>query len=133
MYIYISGIIGVIYTILATIRVCNASQTHNQIYFENMTWNVLVTGVAIFVFFQYRKKECNMKFVRMISRTTLFVYMLHPLLIDRLDRININVVMGNSWWTTPALTVSIYIACTGIALIVNGIKDFVALRITKKC
>ncbi len=115
--IYILGFAGATYTILKTIIDTQNSGTFIDTYFLPFTWNVLFMAVAIFVLFQYEIKIKN-TFISKIAKSTLFVYMLHPFFIEKLNLMGIIIIKGNPWWTVPVMSMGIFIVSVLIALVV---------------
>ncbi len=114
--IYILGIAAAAYTVLKTIIDTRVSGTFISSHFSPLTWNALFMAVAIFVLFQYEIKIHN-TFISKIAKTTLFVYMLHPFFIEKLNLMGIIITKGNPWWTVPVMSIGIFIVSVIIALI----------------
>lgn len=132
--IYILGIIGTIYTIAATIYESQITGSYIEKHFGSYSWNVLLMAVSMFVFFQYNVKKENPHKKRLLelAKTTLIVYMLHPFFIEKLNKIGINVIKHNPWWTVPAISIFIYIVSTLIALAINHVLKFFSVKLHKK-
>ncbi len=125
--IYIFGILGLLFTILASLF----SSIHNNelitFFYENMTINVAAMSVAVFVFF---KNHFNLndltskrnKRLQLLSRCSLGVYLTHVFIIDALNIFfNINSLSFNPILSIPLLSVSVLIISYCISIILYKI------------
>lgn len=121
--LYIAGVLGAAYTVLKTIHDTRCTETYVDKHFSPFSWNVFLMAVALFIFFQYKSESQNKVFTQ-LAGTSLFVYMLHPFFIEKLNKIGIKVISGNPWWTVPLLSILIFGTCMVIALVLLRIKNY---------
>ena len=124
--IYIMGIIGGIFTIIASALLSNIDGVANALFYNNLTINVTLMSVAVFVFFKKHvtiKKPTKKKKERLelISRCSLGVYLVHMIVLD-----SFNLVIGfNSLSFNPIISVPI------LALATLGISYLIAIVLYK--
>lgn len=86
--LYAAGVLSCLLTILLTRWHSGVLQATSSVFTSNASLSVLVTAAALFVFFQNLRLNPGVKARRALlaaSKCTLGVYLIHPLVLERLD------------------------------------------------
>lgn len=128
--IYILGIIGFISTFILTNIMSIRTNLPNESYFNNLTINVALMSIAIFVWFKYNYKKLDILsgIIPSISRKCLGVYLIHVLVIDRLFyMLGLNTMVFNTAISVPIISISTMLLSLVLIklynLIIDKIKD----------
>ena len=110
--IYVAGITGALFTIIATTLSSYFKGELITIFYENLTINVAAMSVAVFVFFKNHLNHTisskRYKILQLFSRCSLGVYLIHVPILETLDSIfKINSLSFNPLFSIPALTILI--------------------------
>lgn len=111
LYICGAGAIG--FTIVMTLYDCGSTQTYDSHWFSPSNANVLIFSIAVFVFFKYvtiHQKLADSKLIAAMARSTFFVYMIHPFLLEKLGLLGIMVVSYPVHLSIPIMTVGVFAA-----------------------
>lgn len=111
--IYFLGILGALITITGTSIIHHITNSYNLILYGNLTLNVLLTSVSIFVFFKDKIKnntfnEKKNKIIEKISRYSLGVYLIHPMIIFILSKIGISTLKFNPIVSVIGISILVY-------------------------
>ena len=98
------------------------------VYVDKLLENFVITTfvAAIALFLAFVKMPCNFsertgKTIAVVSRCTLFIYLAHPFVQDRLDWLGVNAVTFNPWICVPTVAVLIFVICLIPALVLTKI------------
>ena len=131
--IYILGILGLLFTILFTALISLRKGTPIADYYENMTVNVLLSSVAVFVFSKLHlnkpfKNEKKQQMVLFLSNCSFGAYLIHLLIIYMLDYFwHFNSLSFNPVVAVPVISVIVFIVSIAISALLNKIpiaKDY---------
>lgn len=87
---------------------------------------VFLEAVLLFLFFRglepyFKNKEKLSRVICLLSANTMGVYLLHPFILERLDRWQINSLTWNTWISVPLITLITFIICMGISVLIKKI------------
>ncbi|MDO4741758.1 MAG: acyltransferase family protein [Candidatus Saccharibacteria bacterium] len=124
--IYLLGALGIVVTIILSALASYYKNAPTAVFYENMSINVLLPSIAIFVF---TKKHLNnqlspkkQKLLLTLSKCTLGVYLVHLLILFMLDYfLNFNTASFNPLLAIPTLGLSVIVISLIITLILNQI------------
>lgn len=122
--IYVLGVGGLAVTVFASAWMAKR-QGSTELFSDELTVNVLMMTVAIFVFAKQHtnkplKSEKAMRVLSYISKCTFGVYLVHPLLIDCLKRfVGITNLSFNPIISIPILALIVFIGSMGISAVLN--------------
>ena len=107
-----------------TIWSSRTSGVYDNKLLDSYPLTTLVAAVALFL--AYLKMPCNFtqrteKTVRVISRCTLFIYLIHPFVLGRLNWLGINAEIFNPWLSVPVVAVIAFVLCLIPALVLTRI------------
>lgn len=111
--LYIAGAGSIVFTVVRSLIDCRATQSYDDRWFSPSSINILLFSVAAFVFYKYRKiPRCfvDSTWVPVMARTTFFVYMVHPFILEKLGLLGINVIAYPVILSIPIMTVGIFAA-----------------------
>ena len=105
---YILGCISLVVTIYGTYIQVIDNITSSFYFYSNLSPNIIIMSSAIFIFFktintQLGKQVQNI--VITISKTTMGIYLIHPLVLDVLSILKINALTINPIISIPAVSV----------------------------
>lgn len=127
-WIYVVGALSFFTTVALTLEASRKSLMPSGNYYNNFTVNVMFEALAVYVWFKNREFKEN-AVVTSLSKLTLGVYLLHPIILQQLDvRMGVNTL---SW--QPAVSVmvlSLGICAVAFVIVkvmslVPVLKDFV--------
>lgn len=91
LVIYLLGIAGTAFTIIATLLISQKTGMLNEAFYGNMSLGVSLEAVAVFVFFKYNVRgkvsEKTEKILARASKCTFGVYLVHLLFIDTFSKV----------------------------------------------
>ena len=122
--IYILGIFGFVLTTGLTLAATLMTQKGCVQYYENMTVNVLLEAVAVFVWFKHRNydnEKMNCLFQK-LSKYSFGTYLVHVLVIQQLDlKVGLNTLSFNPVFSVICISMMVAIISFGIAALLNQI------------
>lgn len=125
--LYILGLLGVIFTIGATIGLSNWLNLPMTCFLSNLTLNTFIVSVAVFTFFkQHLNKPVNSQktqnLIMFISKCTFGVYLIHPFFIEALNKFaNINTLSFNPILSIPVISLVVFLASLMVSVLFNKI------------
>ena len=100
----------------------------NDVYETRLLDNYPITTfiAAVALFLAFLKMPCNFsqrasKIISVVSRCTLFIYLIHPFVLDRMEWLGINAVTFNPWICTPLIAMFVFVICLIPALVLTKI------------
>ncbi len=133
VWLYVLGIAGALFTILFSLFVSLRQGKPVSDYYDNLTVNVLLMSVAVFVFaklhlnkpFKNKKKE---KMLLFLSNCSFGAYLIHLLILYMLDHfLNFNSLSLNPVLSVPLIAIIIFAISLTISAVLNKIplvKDY---------
>ncbi len=122
--IYILGLLGFAFTIVADLLVALKTQECCNHYYESFNVNVLFEALAVFTLFKYAKFE-NVKmnrFFRALAKYSFGAYLIHVLILNLLNNLfGINTLSFNPILSVPALSILAFVVSMGISAAINQI------------
>lgn len=125
--IYLSGLLGIVLTIVLTSVFSVAMQSPKTTFFANPTINILMVSVAVFVFAKTHLNkpllsERKQNFLLFFSKCSFGIYLIHPFFIETLDHLlHITPRSFNPVLSVPALTLLVFISAFLVSAILNKI------------
>lgn len=119
--LYASGMGGVIYIIVMTLVNCRKSGVCTEAFFYVENIGVILYSVAVFVLFSNMTVSGKNSRYSRLAGYTLFIYLFHPFVIEKLNLLGINVIMASSIVTVPAFSICIWIVSACAAGLINKI------------
>lgn len=125
-YIYMAGVLGVLFTIFATSFMSSRMNELIVDFYDNMSINVLLMSVAVFIFGREHmngvlKNKTSQNFVMLLSKCSFGMYLFHMFSIDILR----HVFHFNSLSLTPLLSIP-------IIFIITFVSSFIVSMILNK-
>ena len=123
--IYFLGVLGFIATAYYTYR--DSVSTGNLVlYYNNLSINVFLEAVAVFTFAKYNinvafKRESVNKLVRLISKYSFGVYLIHIIILDILRKDGFWSLTLNPVISVPIVSLSILMISLIISAVINNI------------
>lgn len=115
-----SSMIATVYTVWSS----RSSRIYDASLLDVYPTTSFIASIALFVAFQkmhFVFSENAGKVIAVISRCTLFIYLFHPFVLDRLQRVGIDGVMFNPWVCIPVVSLIIFVICLLPALVLTRI------------
>lgn len=122
----ILGIISIIITIFLNLFKARELSKPTTTFFNNLYANVAMYSMAIFILV---KKICEKikfnkvvsNYIKTIGNLVFGVYLIHMLLKDILNCLNVNSLMTNTYIAIPITTITIFLSSLGIVYIISKI------------
>lgn len=116
----LSVAVATAYTVWST----RMSGVYEERLLENHSITTFVATIALFLAFL--KMPCNFsertgKIIAVVSRCTLFIYLAHPFVLDRIEWVGISASAFNPWLCIPAVAFLIFVVCLIPALVLTRI------------
>lgn len=122
--IYILGILGFAFTVMADLAVALKTQAYCSHYYSAFTLNVLFEAVAVFTWFKYRKynhQRLNAA-AQKLSRYSFGAYLVHALIIEQLNfRLGINTLSFHPVLSVLFIAAITFISSFAISALLNHI------------
>lgn len=123
LFIYVLGLSGFLFTILATLF-ASYQKAKPVTYYDNFTVNVLLQSIAVFTAFRYmdfKNDKANMIAAHM-AKCSFGAYLVHALIMETLSSVfHINTMTFNPGLSVPLLGCIIFAASYAISFILNRI------------
>ena len=124
--IYILGVLGAIFTIVATMFLSRYQGTANALFYNNLTVNVLAMSVAVFVFFkQHLNKKMSSKMekkITFLSECCLGMYLVHLLVMFILENVvHFSTANFNPVFSIPVVGIVVTVISFVVAVILKKI------------
>lgn len=124
--VYILGLFGFLFTILADLVVALKTQAPSQNYYGNFCVNIVFEAVAVFVLFKsinfnHEKFNC---FIKLMSKWSFGAYLIHALFIEKLNsafHINTLSLPMPSYFSVFVIAIIVFILSFGVSAILNSI------------
>ena len=120
LLIYLLGLLGTAFITVMTILVSKSANEPILAYYDNFTVGVLLQSLAVFVFVKYDlpKPLKLSSLVFEISKCSFGAYLVHCLIIDRLDKwLSVNTLSFNPLVSVPLLSLLVF----AVSLIISAI------------
>lgn len=131
--IYITGLLGFAFTILADLTVAIKTQTPTKNYYGNFNINILLEAVSVFVLFKnisFDNEGFN-KFIKLLSKWSFGAYLVHVLIIEKLNSVfNVNTLSlpMPSYFAVVVIAIIVFILSFGISAMLNyipGVRKYI--------
>jgi len=114
VFIYILGILGLIVTIAATQMVSVRLGKADGRFYDNLKPNVVVTAIALFVFFQQRVShfsfsEKSRSRIASLSDSSFGIYLEHDFLLLLLSKLGITTMLFSPVLSVPLLSLLVFL------------------------
>lgn len=102
---------------IATVYTVWSSRTRGEYEIRllaNYPITTFAASVAMFLAFQkmnFHFSERAGAVIQAVSRCTLFIYLFHPFVLDRLRQVGVDAVMFNPWGCIPVVSAVIFVIC----------------------
>lgn len=123
---YILGIIGFISTVILSMGISYFLNEPNGTFYGNMTINVMLESIAVFVFCKIRitniiKKEQMIKIVQKLSKLSFGVYLIHAFFLELLLKLGIDTLSFNPVLSVPCIALLVFLLSLSVSAILNKI------------
>lgn len=110
--IYITGVFGALFTIIATTLSSLIKGELVTFFYDNLTINVAMISISVFIFFKkhfdHRPTPQKNKPLQLLSRCSLGVYLTHVIILETMDSVfSFNSLSFNPVLSVPALSILI--------------------------
>ena len=126
-FIYISGVLGFIATVVCSAGVSMLLGEPREEFYTCNSINVSLTGVALFTYGKYHMNNINMndkakKVVRILSKYSFGAYLVHVMVIETLAAtVGLEIVYTNPVWAVPVVSVIVAVLAFVLSAIINRI------------
>lgn len=132
--VYLLGICGLMVTIFASVLFPISDKRAAAVFHDNMTVNVMLVSVSIFVFAQNNLNLTNVspkvkEAVKKLSEYSFGAYLVHAMVITRLNHIlGLNTLSFNPLISVPVIGVIVFVISFAISGVIHQIpvlKDYI--------
>lgn len=122
MIIYILGVLGFLFTIIATWRISIVEGNAKSMFYEYLTPNVMIMSFSVFVFFKefisnINIKENWIKIIMLLSKLSFFIYLIHDAVMTLILKTRLEVLLDTPFIGIPILSLVIYIISLILSLL----------------
>ena len=124
MIIYVAGILGFIFTVVADAGLSVKTQVANSNYYGNFEVNVLLEVISIHTLFKYHsfQNEKINQFVVVLSKFGFGAYLIHTFIIESMAAIlHFDTLSMNAWISVPLISIIVFIVSMSISAVLNHI------------
>ncbi len=122
---YATGILGILFTIIATTLSSLSKGDLVTFFYDNLTVNVAMTSIAVFIYFKKHfgnNPPSHKKHLLLLSRCSLGVYLVHVIILETMDSVfNINSLSFDPVVSVPILSLLILLLSYAISIILYKI------------
>lgn len=122
--IYVAGILGFIFTVVADAGLSIKAQVANSNYYGNFEVNVLLEVIAVHTFFKYHtfQNEKVNQFVVVLSKFGFGAYLIHTFIIESMAAIlHFDTLSMNAWISVPLISIIVFGVSMGVSAVLNHI------------
>ena len=122
--IYVAGILGFIFTVVADAGMSIKTQVANSNYYGNFEVNVLLEVIAVHTFFKYHtfQNEKVNQFVVVLSKFGFGAYLIHTFIIESMAAIlHFDTLSMNAWISVPLISIIVFGVSMGVSAVLNHI------------
>ena len=122
--IYVAGILGFIFTVVADAGLSIKTQVANSNYYGNFEVNVLLEVIAVHTLFKYHtfQNEKVNQFVVVLSKFGFGAYLIHTFIIESMAAIlRFDTLSMNAWISVPLISIIVFGVSMGISAVLNHI------------
>ena len=122
--IYVAGILGFIFTVVADAGLSIKTQVANSNYYGNFEVNVLLEVIAVHTLFKYHtfQNEKVNQFVVVLSKFGFGAYLIHTFIIESMAAIlHFDTLSMNAWISVPLISIIVFGVSMGISAVLNHI------------
>lgn len=122
--IYVAGILGFIFTVVADAGLSIKTQVANSNYYGNFEVNVLLEVIAVHTLFKYHtfQNEKVNRFVVVLSKFGFGAYLIHTFIIESMAAIlHFDTLSMNAWISVPLISIIVFGVSMGISAVLNHI------------
>lgn len=122
--IYVAGILGFIFTVVADAGMSIKTQVANSNYYGNFEVNVLLEVIAVHTLFKYHTfhNEKVNQFVVVLSKFGFGAYLIHTFIIESMAAIlHFDTLSMNAWISVPLISIIVFGVSMGISAVLNHI------------
>lgn len=122
--IYVAGILGFIFTVVADAGLSIKTQVANSNYYGNFEVNVLLEVIAVHTFFKYhtfQNEKVNQLMV-VLSKFGFGAYLIHTFIIESMAAIlHFDTLSMNAWISVPLISIIVFGVSMGVSAVLNHI------------
>ncbi|WP_314850264.1 acyltransferase family protein [uncultured Solobacterium sp.] len=122
--IYVAGILGFIFTVVADAGLSIKTQVANSNYYGNFEVNVLLEVIAVHTFFKYHtfQNEKMNQLVVVLSKFGFGAYLIHTFIIESMAAIlHFDTLSMNAWISVPLISIIVFGVSMGVSAVLNHI------------
>lgn len=122
--IYVAGILGFIFTVVADAGLSIKTQVANSNYYGNFEVNVLLEVIAVHTFFKYHtfQNEKVNQLVVVLSKFGFGAYLIHTFIIESMAAIlHFDTLSMNAWISVPLISIIVFGVSMGVSAVLNHI------------
>ena len=122
--IYVAGILGFIFTVVADAGLSIKTQVANSNYYGNFEVNVLLEVIAVHTFFKYHtfQNEKVNQLVVVLSKFGFGTYLIHTFIIESMAAIlHFDTLSMNAWISVPLISIIVFGVSMGVSAVLNHI------------
>lgn len=122
--IYVAGILGFIFTVVADAGLSIKTQVANSNYYGNFEVNVLLEVIAVHTLFKYHtfQNEKVNQFVVVLSKFGFGAYLIHTFIIESMAAIlHFDTLSMNAWISVPLISIIVFGVSMGVSAVLNHI------------
>ena len=122
--IYVAGILGFIFTVVADAGLSIKTQVANSNYYGNFEVNVLLEVIAVHTLFKYHTFQNDKvnRFVVVLSKFGFGAYLIHTFIIESMAAIlHFDTLSMNAWISVPLISIIVFGVSMGVSAVLNHI------------
>ena len=123
--IYIFGITGFLFTTITLYHITIKKQKNYNQYFRPLNLNILLYSTSIFMFFKLNLNNYKQKqLMKKISNYTFGIYLIHPLILDKIQRIIGNFASTKLLFSIPIKSMIVFFISLIICIVIKLVPFF---------
>lgn len=119
--VYALGILGALATIILTFILSNYYNKAIPLFYDNFSITIFFQCLALFTFAKYKLNNYKLEKVINISKYCFGIYLVHALIINVLNVLNMNSLTFNTFISIPIISIIVFIVSFIISYIINKI------------
>ena len=128
-WLYAAGVLGLLLTVGLNYAEAKLAGTQVTTWLDNFRPGILAYAVYMFVWFRYRMNREGRLYglIKRLSKYSFGAYLVHPLILDLLDRAGLNTLSFTPWVSVPVIAALVFVPAMAVSALLHlipGVRKY---------